>query len=198
VKNVPGNRDLHLGFLTVVEDHQSGLFGGYLVLNPAGRPLEFHCTAPIKPTRAQEILYGPTLRAYLYGEQIGQTLFEHAAATPAVVLTDREPVLALGRHVRVPVALLLPDEASATDPPASRPLAASDGRSLRIDPPSPGGPPWNTFHWGQNRLAVPGKDGEASAKAVAERLRTLGDALDLAEPFERIRAAIEEARGGGR
>ncbi len=62
------------GFLTVVEHPQYGLFGGYLILNTAGRPLEFHCTAPIKPNRAQEILYGPTLESFLYGEQIGQTL----------------------------------------------------------------------------------------------------------------------------
>ncbi len=37
-----------LGFLTVLE-HESGLTGGYLLLNTLGRPLEFHCTAPIKP-----------------------------------------------------------------------------------------------------------------------------------------------------
>jgi len=54
-----------LGFLTVVDHPQYGLFGGYLVLTAAGRPLEFHCTAPIKPNRAQEILYGPTLHAFL-------------------------------------------------------------------------------------------------------------------------------------
>src|SRR4051812_23172961 len=54
-----------LGFLTVVEDEQQGLVGGYLLLNPLGRPVEFHCTAPVKPNRAQQILYGPTLRPYL-------------------------------------------------------------------------------------------------------------------------------------
>ena len=61
-----------LGFLTVLEHSQHGLMGGYLVLNISGRPLEFHCTAPIKPNRAQQILYGPTLEPYLFGEQIGQ------------------------------------------------------------------------------------------------------------------------------
>src|SRR5688500_11494160 len=58
-----------LGFLTVVEHDQFGLVGGYLILNSSGRPLEFHCTAPVKPSRAQQILYGPTLTPYLYGEQ---------------------------------------------------------------------------------------------------------------------------------
>ena len=58
-----------IGFLTAVEHAEYGFFGGYLIVNAAGRPLEFHCTAPVKATRAQEILYGPTLRDYLY-EQI--------------------------------------------------------------------------------------------------------------------------------
>ena len=71
-----------LGFLTVVEHPQYGLFGGYLILNTAGRPLEFHCTAPIKPNRAQEILYGPTLESFLYGEQIGQTLISQGSTPP--------------------------------------------------------------------------------------------------------------------
>ena len=57
-----------IGFLTVVDEPAHGLFGGYLILNPAGRPVEFHCTAPVKPNRAQEILYGTTLKPYLYGE----------------------------------------------------------------------------------------------------------------------------------
>ena len=50
-----------IGFLTVTRDLEQGLFGGYLLLNALGRPLEFHCTAPVRPNRAQEILYGPTL-----------------------------------------------------------------------------------------------------------------------------------------
>ena len=54
-----------------------------------GRPLEFHCTAPIKPNRAQEILYGPTLDAFLYGEQIGRTLLAEAKIEPLLVCTDR-------------------------------------------------------------------------------------------------------------
>ena len=71
-----------LGFLTVVEHAELGLLGGYLLLNAAGRPLEFHCTAPVKPNRAQEILYGPTLKPFLYGEQIGQTLLTRSKLTP--------------------------------------------------------------------------------------------------------------------
>jgi len=98
------------GFLTVVEHERHGLFGGYLVLNEAGRPLEFHCTAPIRPSRPQEILYGNTLRPYLYGEQIGQALLSKAKHPPSIILTDQRPALALQSLIEIPVTFVLPSE----------------------------------------------------------------------------------------
>ena len=92
-----------LGFLTVVENPELGLIGGYLLLNAAGRPLEFHCTAPVQASRTQEILYGPTLKPYLYGEQIGQTLLGKSKLAPIVVCTDREAVLAVRELIELPV-----------------------------------------------------------------------------------------------
>ena len=66
-----------------------------VLLNAAGRPLEFHCTAPIKPNRAQEILYGPTLESFLYGEQIGQTLIGQSnfKNVPGYAEKKRTPIL---------------------------------------------------------------------------------------------------------
>jgi hypothetical protein len=82
-----------IGFLTVVESEQWGFTGGLLILNVAGRPLEFHCTAPLKPNRAQVILYGPTLRPFLYGEQIGQTLLSKTKSETLFICTDVEPAM---------------------------------------------------------------------------------------------------------
>src|SRR6185503_12431585 len=97
---------------------QHGFFGGYLVLNSSGRPLEFHCTAPIKPNRAQEILYGPTLQPYLYGEQIGQTLVRASQLKVPLLVTDLAPMLATAELVAEPLVLLLPRVAPAgTEPP---------------------------------------------------------------------------------
>ena len=79
-KSVPS-----VGFLTVQEFTDLGLIGGYLILNAVGRPLEFHCTAPVRPNRAQEILYGPTLVPFLYGEQIGQTLVAKGKSRPMLI-----------------------------------------------------------------------------------------------------------------
>jgi hypothetical protein len=110
-----------LGFLTVIENADIGLIGGYLLLNASGRPLEFHCTAPVKANRTQEILYGPTLQPYLYGEQIGQTLLAKSKLAPLVVCTDSESVLAVRNFTEVPVVLLL----NATAP-RSFPLGANE------------------------------------------------------------------------
>ncbi len=176
-----------LGFLTVVEHSQYGLFGGYLILNTAGRPLEFHCTAPIKPNRAQEILYGPTLESFLYGEQIGQTLISQGSAPPLLVCTDRPPALAAREYVSSPVVLVLPPEAS------NEPADESPQRFFRVDGPHRGGPRLVIFQFGRNRLALPERADE-DRRLIGDRLADLAESFDLAEPFQRIRDAIEEAQ----
>ena len=195
------------GFLTVVADPHCGLCGGYLILNPAGRPLEFHCTTPIKPNRAQEILYGPTLESFLYGEQIGRTLIQEGGHSPLVVFTDREPVLAARDFVPMPVTLVLPDDtgeggregmkevgsASARDQQVAPSLSA---RVVRIDR-AHGGPRLLTFELGRNRVAVQERL-QQDRQLTVERLAGLADSFDLAEPFGRIRDAIDEARQAAR
>jgi hypothetical protein len=184
-----------VGFLTVVEHSQYGLFGGYLILNTSGRPLEFHCTAPIKPNRAQEILYGPTLEPFLYGEQIGQTLIGQAGATPLVICTDREPALAAREHVPMPVVLVLPPESENGTVPfdaVNEKTSSESGRFFRVDA-AHRGPRLVTFQLGRNRLALPERADE-DRRLIAERLTDLADSFDLTEPFQRIRDAIEEAQ----
>jgi hypothetical protein len=181
-----------LGFLTVVEDSQDGLFGGYLLLNLAGRPLEFHCTAPVKPNRAQQILYGPTLAPYLFGEQIGQTLLSKSKLQPLVVCTDREPALSLREYVDVPVTLVLPKEGEDSPDSANDP----GGKLWRVDAAHASCATTAPFHLGRNRLVIHHSYSEDS-RLVTERLAEVADSFDLAEPFARIREAIAEARQGG-
>lgn len=179
------------GFLTVVEHPQHGLFGGYLVLNSAARPLEFHCTTPIKPNRAQEILYGPTLRPYLYGEQIGQALLAKGTASPRVVCTDQRDVLAARAFAAMPLALVLPDDETGE--------GAHDaaGARLRVDAAHAGLAALVAFHAGWRRLAVE-REHRGDEAAIRERLSALDEHFDLREPFARIREAIEEAQRTGR
>jgi len=189
-----------LGFLTVVGHEQHGLFGGYLVLNHNGRPLEFHCTAPVKPNRAQEILYGPTLEPFLYGEQIGRTLFEKSAVEVRLICTDLAPVLALREYVSAPVALILPSGDAERDSSPSGGLETqgeSTTTAYRIDAPHGRGVLSAAFSLGRNRLAV--ADGHADDRQrLASVLETMGSHFDLSEPFARIRGAIDEAQRAAR
>ncbi len=169
-----------IGFLTVTE-HASGLFGGYLLLNLLGRPLEFHCTTPVKPSRAQEILYGPTLEPYVCGELIGPALLAKAFHQPQLVLTDRPAMLALRMQSGTPLALVRSPEAA----PVWR----------RDEPHTMPSPALATFRFGENALAVDPLF-VADREAALVRLQQVGEAFDLSEPFERIREAIEEAQRG--
>jgi hypothetical protein len=180
-----------IGFLTVIEHQQQGLVGGYLILNVSGRPLEFHCTAPVKPNRAQQILFGPTLDAYLYGEQIGQTLIHKGSIEPLAICTDVELALTVRDYVAPPVALVL-----AAEPRTDTSEGSASTSVWRIDP-AQGSPAHLTpFSIGRNRLAVPlHRDDDRSA--IAARMESLAS-FDLSEPFGRIREAVEEAHKGNR
>lgn len=184
-----------LGFLSVVECPAAGLVGGYLILNLAGRPLEFHCTAPVKPTRSQEILYGPTLKPYLYGEQIGFTLLTKPKHRPTAVLTDCPAALAVRDFVPLPVALL--QDAPAVAGPVDPAGATSGASQWRVDSAhaAVGGP--HDFTLGVFRFSVP-TSYPRDSQALAEQLAPLAERFDFREPFERIRAAIEEAQRSGR
>jgi len=158
-----------IGFLTVCEFTDQGWFGGYLIVNAIGRPLEFHCTAPVKPNRAQEILYGSTLRPYVFGEQIGQTLVRKGRLEPLFVCTDLEPMLVV-RDFIDPPALLVLGEAPPTLPSALL-----------------------EFTLGSHDVAV--STAWATDRENLVRVwQSINDNLDLLEPFARIRGAIEEAR----
>ena len=113
------------GFLTALEDEQQGWIGGLLVLNSASRPLEFHCTAPVKPSRAQQILYGSTLGPYICGEQIGAALTNKSSIQPAAYFTDVVEMLTVRELVNSPVALVNHVDLARDD--------ATVSRKLRID-----------------------------------------------------------------
>jgi len=165
-----------LGFLTVVEQPELGLIGGYLLLNAAGRPLEFHCTAPVKANRAQEILYGPTLQPFLYGEQIGQALLARTKLSPLVVCTDSQPVLAARDFTHVPMVVV-------------REQGTGDGGQGTGDRGS--------FSLARNCVR-PALHYSSDEVAIREAWPAQADQLDLLEPFARIREALEEAQKGTR
>ena len=181
-----------IGFLTVVESEQWGFTGGLLILNVAGRPLEFHCTAPLKPNRAQEILYGPTLRPFLYGEQIGQTLLSKTKSETLFICTDVEPAMGARAAIALPMILMRqhPEIAAAS--------GSDKSPNLRLDGPQAINTPHaslSDFALGRHCVAVLSQY-ESDRQRVVEVFQPHQDHLDLAEPFGRIREALDEAQRG--
>ena len=71
--------------------------------------------------------------------------------------------------------------------------AAESEKTYRIDAAHQAGPRPAMFQHGRNRMAVSTAH-ESDRPLVIERLAGLDESFDLSEPFDRIRAAIEEAR----
>jgi hypothetical protein len=192
-----GKTPQSVGFLTVCEFEQQGLFGGYLVLNTTGRPLEFHCTAPVRPSRAQEILYGATLRPYLYGEQIGQTLLKKASTNPLVVFTDVDPALTVRDFTDFPVACVLLPDANSSERPDDDQVPPSRIDGAHTGPGTPFALRRHEFSIADQRLAVL-QTHEKDAETINRRWEPFAAGFDLVEPFGRIREAIDEARRSAR
>ncbi|MGI9455273.1 MAG: hypothetical protein ACR2NU_01860 [Aeoliella sp.] len=152
------------GFFTIIEDPVVGYLGGYLVVDRRGRPQEFHCTAPVKPSRAEEILFGPTLLPHLSCERIGAALLARASTQVDLVIVNQVDSWALADETQVPVVLLQP--ASTTDELLTD-RSTESAQLDRIDP-------------------VLRQDAE-------RRLQELSRSVELSEPFERIVEAIREA-----
>ena len=174
-----------VGFLTVVDDGSGCLLGGYLVVNSSGRPLEFQCTAPVKANRAQEILYGPTLKPYLWGEQIGGALISKSRSRPLFVCTNQLDTFAVRTAVEVPVLQITQHE--MTQPGAVGPDRDHQG-----------------IHPAQEQLTLGPYAGRISRSHPRDR-RAIEAAwkahlvdLNLSEPFTRIREAISEAQRAAR
>jgi hypothetical protein len=160
---------LNIGFLTVLQE-PSGYLGGYLVTNSWGRPLEFRLSTAVQPNRVQQILYGNTLHSYICADLIGKTLWDKTSTPVQLVITDREAVLDLRLRIDIPVVCLV----GRTEPAKVIQEADASKEPWRCHPQFPQDrPSWRNI------------------------LQRLPDAVDLAEPFERICEAIGEARKMG-
>jgi len=165
----------NLGFLTVLHE-ASGHLGGYLVTNIWGRPLEFRLSTAVQPNRIQQLLYGPTLAAYICGDLIGKTLIDKTGTAAQLIVTDTAAALDVRLRLEVPVVWFgQPDDAVAKELADGLIGPASGGRGSLYRHPQ--------F--------------SADTVTVQAALERLDGTLDLAEPFSRIREAIGEARRMG-
>lgn len=166
-----------LGFLTVFQDG-TGYLGGYLVTNSWGRPLEFRLSTSVQPNRVQSILYGSTLQEYLCADLIGKTLIDKTATPIDLLFTDSTNVLPIRTRLDIPVVAVV-----AQDDPALPFLPAE--RIERLP----------TERTTTPLLFDPRQEGDRAR--IAALLEKIDPALDVSEPFQRIREAMGEARRMG-
>ena len=163
-----------LGFLTAMEVPEQGFVGGLLITNRHGRPLEFQCTAPLKPNRTQEILYGSTLGPYVMGEVIARTLVEKVGVKPHLILTEREEILELRNHVSMPIGCLEADQSGKA--------VADQESGYKV------GRQWFRVH--SSHTTDRGELESQTTQVPKE--------ADMREPFERVREALMETVKGGK
>jgi len=159
--------DVLVGFVVIVDRGDAGYAGGYLCTNQHGVPIEFRYTAPVKPTRPQELLYGRALKPQLFGKHIAETLLKDAEHPPMAVLTDDSAVLAGYEPQEPPIFQVVPDTQAGG--------ARGTETSQRVE--TPGGAVLLTWRKADSR-----------APELIERLSR----IDLREPFERAKKVLDE------
>ncbi len=161
-----------IGYYTITESERTGWTGGLLILNRAGRPLEFQCTLPVRPSKAHEILFGSTLRQHLISEVIGPLLLKKCRTPISMLCCDQPESLLIEAITSAPVVLVADaaeeNEGPITDETMTGTVALELAGSM---------------------LRVPIE----SSETVESLLEEFGDLPDATEPFERIREAIREA-----
>lgn len=178
-----------LGFVSVRHRMDQGYFGGYLLVNSVARPLEFHCTVPVQPTRAQTILFGPTLEEFLCGEQIARALLSRAKLQPQVVLVDSPAVLCVRHWIDLPILCICKSH------PASN---SNDGSQLPAEhgfhcPSYQRNPSQYVERCIEDYKLSCLDSYRSDLEAIEWILESHTIDLDLQEPFERIVEALAEA-----
>lgn len=166
------NQEHTLGYYAVVNCERTGWTGGLLILSSSGRPLEFRCTLPVRPSKSHEILFGATMRSHLIGEVIGSLLLKTCRTPISMICCQQPEAIALETHANCPVCLVRDAAEDDEGPIDEDTLAGSVGVELA-----------------GSTMSVPMEHSER-VQEICEGLQNLPDAT---EPFERIREAIREA-----
>lgn len=166
-----------IGYLSCSEDESVGFVGGLLVVNQHARPLEFHCTVPFRPTAAQRVLFGATLNPHLLTDQIPGTLLAKLKTVLDVLLVNNLSLLDLRENTDIALGCLHRLE-TESDSAASHETGLTIGKSHFL----------NSEH---SPFAIHHKF-PTDSEVVQSALAAVSGSVEVAEPFERLRIAIDE------
>lgn len=172
-------------FLTVRHSDSIGYFGGLLTINTLGRPSEFHCSLPLKPSRAQIILYGDTLNDFFVGELIAHAIVSKIRHPVCAIFTDLVSVLGLRRINSTPIACIAEEsnERGGTE---------STSIEMMVKPPESQIQTLSDFRLDETRLSVL-PEFASDATTIQNIWKRTQPQFSMREPFARILEALKEA-----
>ncbi|MDB5099297.1 MAG: hypothetical protein JWM80_3718 [Cyanobacteria bacterium RYN_339] len=167
-----------LAYVKIVALPGNAFAGGVMVVDGRGLPLDFRYTEPVQPSKVQQVLYGKSLDRHVRQDVIFKQLAAKIDPRPALVLVDDEILLGLAAAASVALVVetrLTPlREVALVQTVTDQEVllqAGETGSPLRV----------------KIAKAEPG-GAEKAAEALLEAAR---QGLDLTEPFNRIRGALE-------
>lgn len=175
-QQVSGATTTCIAFLGYQEfDDGEAIRGAILATDEWGKPLEFRCTAPVRPTQLQRTLYGTSLLPHVLTELIGKPLFNSLKEKPQLVLINEAAYFDVRHKIDLPVIRIKKvNEARGNENGKSKSLliqsASGKFESLDIAP-----------HW----------NFATDLDAVSQRLTELFGRWDLKEPFDRLREGLQ-------
>lgn len=96
-----------IGFIKVTFNSTNGhAVGGMLIADNTGVPLEFTVTSAVRPTKAQQILYGNRLWSYVAVNLCAKELIEATKNKPKVIFVSEDWMLAVHEFTDIPVLVL--------------------------------------------------------------------------------------------
>jgi hypothetical protein len=169
-----------IAFLGYMEFEDGASYrGAILATDDWGKPLEFRCTAPVRPTAVQRTLYGSTLMPHILVELIAKPLMDALNEKPMVVLTSEALFLTLRYRVDVPVVLIRRQSADMKET-----IGPGENDSHSILMGSESGrfePVIMEAHW----------EFPQDAEVCGRLLKGLFGRWDIIEPFERLQKGLE-------
>jgi hypothetical protein len=167
-----------IGFLGYREfDEGEAYRGAILVTDDWSKPLEFRCTAPVRPTALQRTLYGKSLLPHVLTELIGAPLISSVREKPQLILIADEAYFDVRHKVSAPVIRVARPSGSKTkqeDQTKSKSLLlqSASGKFAQVEIEA---------HW----------KFVADLDSSSERLRDLFGRWDLTEPFQRLAEGLQ-------
>jgi len=176
INNSPdGSQGFLIGYLMLAEVAQNRFRGAYMIVDEVGVPKEAWFSDPIDVTRVQRILYGASLRAHLARDHCRKALLQSCKQRPCCIIADGPEFLEL--HTSdLPVLYI------EKSPPIHADLSSAGmGEDEGASDVQPVIEHLNTS-----------KGAHEDYDSVLPLVRGLYTALDVVEPFERLRIAVGE------